>query len=69
MPMKQMRNKRTGKIAVYDAEIVAGGQWELVQDEQPAQSGKPFSNDQVAAKDTVEISVKRGSGESVKRKA
>ncbi|MEY5145608.1 MAG: hypothetical protein RL745_977 [Actinomycetota bacterium] len=67
--MKQMRNKRTGRTAVFDAELVAGGNWEPVEDQQPAQSGKPFSNDEVAATDTVEISVKRKTGESIKRKA
>jgi hypothetical protein len=68
--MKQMRNKRTGRLAVYDADLVAGGNWEAVEtDQQPAQSGKPFSDDKAVATDTVEISVTRKTGESIKRKA
>lgn len=67
--MKLMRNKRTGRTASFDAELVAGGNWEPVEDQQTAQSGKPFSIDEVAATDTVEISVQRKTGESKQRKA
>lgn len=35
--MRQMRNTRTGKIAVYDADLVESGKWEEVVAEKPAE--------------------------------
>jgi hypothetical protein len=61
-----MRNKRTGKTAVYDETIVAQGSWEPVEAQTTSKSP---TADQVKAGDTVEISVKKSNGESVKRKA
>jgi hypothetical protein len=36
--MRQMKNIRTGKIAVYDADLIEGGRWEeyLPPKEKPA---------------------------------
>lgn len=64
--MRLMRNKRTGKTAVYDETIVAQGSWESVEAQTASKSP---TVDKVKAGDTVEISVQRKNGESVKRKA
>lgn len=34
--IKKMRNLRTGNFAVYDADLVETGNWEIVSDSQPA---------------------------------
>lgn len=31
--MRQMRNVRTGKVAVYDADLIESGRWEEVRPE------------------------------------
>jgi hypothetical protein len=54
-----MRNKRTGRTAVYDEKIVAEGNWEEVTEDP-----KPFNEDDVKAQDEISISITRGDDES-----
>lgn len=69
---KLMRHIRTGKIAVYDADLVEAGRWEAV-DETPAppadpqppaktRRGKGGQVDNLAVQDTVSIVLKKADG-------
>ena len=64
--MRQMRNLRTGKLAVYDADLVEGGNWEEVL---PAEKKKGPTDDEVGVTDEIQITVTRGKDESKQRKA
>jgi len=64
--MRQMRNLRTGKLAVYDADLVEGGNWEEVL---PAEKKKSPTDDKVGVTDEIQITVTRGKDESKQRKA
>ena len=70
MPIRMMRNVRTGKLAVYDATLMADGRWEeVIEDGQPA-APKPSADDQVAVKDEVQVTlIKGGKNEGKQRKA
>jgi len=69
MPIRMMRNVRTGKVAVYDEALVADGRWVEVKDEAPA-APKPSANDDVAVKDEVTVTLIKGTkGEGKQRKA
>lgn len=63
--MRQMRNIRTGKIAVYDADLVESGRWELYAPKEQASSAKPFDQEFLNASDEVSITVTRSDGESI----
>lgn len=56
--MRQMRNLRTGKVAVYDADLVESGRWEEIRvgqtDEQPKQKASGPA-DEVAVSDEISI--------------
>lgn len=74
--MKLMRNKRTGRTAVYDEALVASGNWEPhepVPEQIAAQvvpkKGKSGPNDKVKPTDAVKITVTRSSGESIEHQA
>ena len=74
--MKLMRNKRTGRTAVYDEALIASGNWEPHDPEPehiPAQAspkkGKSGPIDKVKPTDTVKITVTRSSGESIEHQA
>lgn len=67
--MKYMRNTRTGKVAVYDAELIGSGRWEEVGAVPEPQAEKPGANDVVAVQDEVQITVTRGKNEGKQRKA
>jgi hypothetical protein len=67
--MKHMRNIKTGRVAVYDAELVQSGRWEEVGAEPKVEAKKPGANDVVAVQDEVKITVTRGKDESKQRKA
>lgn len=41
--LKQMRNTRTGKIAVYDADLVESGRWEVLPTEEAPQEKLPVA--------------------------
>jgi len=43
--IRQMKNTRTGKIAVYDADLIESGRWEKYSPEvvKPASKGKTFT--------------------------
>ena len=62
--MKLMKNVRTGKIAVYDADLIESGRWEVYV-EQTAAPKKPFDQEFLNAKDRVQITLTRADGESV----
>lgn len=61
--MKKMRNKRTGAVAAYDAELVAGGRWEEIKQEPEQTSGKPSKKSirvaDVKAKGSLEVDSKQ----------
>jgi hypothetical protein len=67
--MQYMRHSRTGKIAVYDADLVETGRWELVGTAAAVEAKKPSANDAVAVQDEIQITVTRGKNESKQRKA
>jgi len=69
--MKLMRNKRTGRTAVYDEALVASGNWEPHEEQQaaPAKKGKASSSDKVAVSDKLKVTVTRSSGESIEHQA
>lgn len=67
--MQYMRNSRTGKIAVYDADLVETGRWELIGTAESVKPEKPSANDVVAVQDEVQITVTRGKNEGKQRKA
>lgn len=65
--MRQMRNVRTGKLAVYDADLVESGKWEEVL---PAEAKKKSpTEDEVGVTDEIQITVTRGKDEGKQRKA
>lgn len=64
--MRLMRNKRTGRTAVYDERVVAEGLWEEVVD---TPESKPFNEDDVKAADEVSISITRGGDEGIEHQA
>jgi hypothetical protein len=57
-----MRNLRTGRVASYDAELVAAGTWEEVISKQ--EKPKSPTQDEVAVKDEVKITITRGKAKS-----
>lgn len=58
--MRQMRNTRTGKIAVYDADLIETGRWEEVGAE-PAPKADPKANDdEVSVKDELQVTLIKG---------
>lgn len=61
--MRQMRNKRSGKLAVYDPDIVAGGSWEEYIPPQKIEK-KPWNQDEVKPADVATIRLIRSDGES-----
>lgn len=64
--MRQMRNIRTGKIAVYDADLVESGRWELIEPTKasaPSKPSKPFDQEFLNTSETVQISLTSESGE------
>jgi hypothetical protein len=67
--MKKMRNIKTGRVAVYDAELVQSGRWVELDSEPKVEAKKPGANDVVAVQDEVKITVTRGKDESKQRKA
>lgn len=56
--MRQMKNTRTGKIAVYDADLIESGRWEEIDAAQAAQ--KPRADDEVSVKDEVTVTLIKG---------
>lgn len=62
--MRLMKNTRTGKIAVYDADLVETGRWEefrKTDDEQPVQVPKQSGpDDAVAVQDEISITLVKG---------
>jgi hypothetical protein len=60
--MRQMKNTRTGKVAVFDESLVATGRWvEVVEDEQPKQGRAAApAQDEVAVKDEVQVTLTKG---------
>lgn len=67
--MKLMKNKRTGRVAVYDAAVIATGMWIPVEDEQPAQQTNSPTDDLVKTTDNLSICLTRSSGESIECEA
>ncbi len=68
--MKLMKNRRTGRVAVYDAAVIATGMWIPVEDEQPAQqTNSPTDEDEILLTDDLSICLKRSSGESIECEA
>lgn len=74
--MKLMRNKRTGRLAVYDEGVIALGQWvphdpepEQIPAQTPSKKGKSGPVDTVTFSDKVQITVTRSSGESIEHQA
>lgn len=70
--MKLMRNKRTGKTAVYDQALIDSGNWEPDEpkvETVKAPKGKPTTKDVVAASDKVAITLQRSNGESIEHQA
>lgn len=70
--MKLMKNKRTGRVAVYDAAVIATGMWVPVEDEPPAQQKQQTNSstdDLVNATDDLSICLTRSSGESIECEA
>lgn len=72
--MKLMRNKRTGKTAVYDQALVDGGNWEPDEPKvetvkAPVVKAKPWNQDEVKAGDKAVVTLQRSSGESIERQA
>jgi len=70
--MKLMRNKRTGKTAVYDQALIDSGNWEPNEpkaDTVPAPKTKPFNKDEVKAGDKAVIKLQRSNGESIEHQA
>lgn len=61
--MKLMRNIRTGRLVVYDESLLALGRFEVY--EEPAK----IDEDEIHATDSLSITVKRASGESIEREA
>jgi hypothetical protein len=63
---KLMRNVRTGKLAVYDRELVESGRWiEVTNEPAPKKSVK----DSLALKDELEVVITRSAHESVESEA
>jgi hypothetical protein len=56
--MRQMKNTRTGKIAVYDADLIETGRWEEVTAESAAK--KPNADDEVSVKDEIAVTLIKG---------
>ena len=57
--MRQMKNVRTGKIAVYDADLIETGRWEEVNGD--AVEKKPKGqNDEVSVKDEATVTLIKG---------
>lgn len=69
--MKLMRNKRTGRTAVYDQALIDSGNWE--PDEPQAETVKAPKNksskDVVAVSDKVEVVVQGAADESIEHQA
>lgn len=69
--MKYLRNKRTGKLVVFDKALLELGTYEEVVEVEPAKEApkktkKPksdFDHDAVQAADEISISVQRGQPE------
>ena len=56
--MRQMRNVRTGKIAVYDADLIESGRWEEVVGD--VADKKPNADDEVSVKDEISVKLIKG---------
>lgn len=61
--MRQMRNIRTGKIAVYDADLVESGRWEVYSPQEEARP-KPFDQEFLNTSESVHIVLTSEAGES-----
>lgn len=61
--MRQMRNIRTGKIAVYDADLVESGRWEIYSPQEAA-APKPFDQEFLNTSESVQITLTSDAGES-----
>lgn len=57
--MRLMRNVRTGKTAVYDADLIETGKWEEVDKVAPP-APKGSSNDEVSVKDELQVTLIKG---------
>lgn len=67
--MRQMRNTRTGKIAVYDADLIETGRWEeLGAEDAPKQNPKP-NDDEVSVKDELKVTLIKGDKKQAANKA
>ena len=56
-----MRNKRTGRIVVYDEKLLELG-YEVVEENQPAPKVKKPTDDEVSVKDEITVRlIKKGS--------
>ncbi|NQW93624.1 MAG: hypothetical protein HQ446_06260 [Polaromonas sp.] len=53
--MKYMKNARTGAVAVFDADLVESGRWELVA--AAATPPKPGMNDVTSMQDVVSVTL------------
>jgi hypothetical protein len=63
---RQMKNIRTGKIAVYDADLIEGGRWE----EYIAPKEKPtLKVGKLKAKGALEVKQPESENESIEPKA
>lgn len=58
--MRLMRNVRTGKTAVYDADLIESGKWEEVDKAAPNPSAKGSPDDEVSVKDEVKVTLIKG---------
>ncbi len=69
--MRQMRNIRTGRVAVYDADLIESGRWEEVtaSKPEPVPELKPSNNDDVLVKDEAVVTLIKGKHEGKQRKA
>lgn len=63
---KLMRNVRTGKLAVYDRELVETGRW-IDLEEETAQ--KKLAEDTLVLKDEIEVVVTRSTDEVIELEA
>lgn len=53
--MRQMRNARTGRVAVYDADLVESGKWEEVKTASKPKSDEPPAAQAVAVEQAVVV--------------
>lgn len=56
--MRQMRNVRTGKVAVYDPDLIETGRWEEVHGDQAKHPKGQV--DEVSVKDEISVKLIKG---------